>query len=115
MHELWCGDLAAIQDHPCVIFGSLRVREIVAGASGGKTEASKVIVSPFCASSSAWRRVPAPLFSMLVTTKVFPDPRATTGRIHRVISRTKVIAEFTMIMYVLLIVLSSRKSESIVG
>ncbi len=34
--------------------------------------ASKMIVSPFSASSSAWRRVPGRLSAALVTTMVFP-------------------------------------------
>src|SRR3970040_179157 len=45
---------------------------MVTGASGGKTDGSNVIVSPFCASSIAWRSVPGPLSSALVTSRVLP-------------------------------------------
>ena len=48
------------------------MRKIVAGLLGGKTAGSKVMVSPLCASSNAWRKVPGPLSAVLVTTMVLP-------------------------------------------
>ncbi len=42
------------------------------GAVDGKAAESKVMVSPLFASHSAWRNVPGPLSSALVTTIVFP-------------------------------------------
>ena len=45
---------------------------MVDGALGGKTAGSKVMVSPLCASSNTWRKVPGPASAVLVTTKVFP-------------------------------------------
>lgn len=44
----------------------------MAGARGGKTAGSKVIMSPLCASSNACRRAPEPLSAVLVTIMVFP-------------------------------------------
>ncbi len=46
---------------------------MVAGASGEKTAGSKVIVSPGCAFSNAWRSVPGPLSDGLVTEIVTPS------------------------------------------
>src|SRR4030067_705130 len=45
---------------------------MVAGASGGKTSGSKVIMSPLCASNNAWRKVPEPLSAVLLTIMVSP-------------------------------------------
>ena len=60
-----------------MIFGralseSTDLRRIVAGLSGGKTSASKVMLSPLSASNSAWRKVPGPLSAVLLTTRGLP-------------------------------------------
>jgi len=52
--------------------GKLLERETVTGLAGGKTAGLKVMVSPICASSKAWRNVPGPLSTGLATTMVLP-------------------------------------------
>ena len=68
--------LASIVKLPWRIRGSSLVRKIVSGAAGGKTEGSKVMLSPDNALPMASRRLPEPLSDVLVTTKVVPGCKA---------------------------------------
>jgi len=64
--------LASIVTLPWRMCGNSLAMKMVTGASGGKTAGSNVMVSPFCASSIAWRRVPGPLSAGVVTSRVLP-------------------------------------------
>ena len=64
--------LASIVRLPWRICGSSLAMKMVTGSSGGKMAGLNVIVSPFCASSIAWRNVPGPLSAGLVTSRVLP-------------------------------------------
>jgi hypothetical protein len=72
-------------------------RKMVAGAEGGNTVGSNVIVSPLSASNNACRNVPGPLSSLLVTTMVPPKSLGTI----KAASRTRTTADTEMKISVL--------------